>query len=170
MASSPSDAVFPMASVPYATGAILVGLVTALYLLYQSALPKPIPGIPYNVAATKRLLGDMAEIRQRKAEGKSTRTWFREQASRHNSPICQAFLAPFSRPAILISDYREAQDIMLRRSKEVDRSPRSTEAMGGVVRGHHISMMTADPQFKKNRELMKDLMSPNFLHTVRCHP
>lgn len=31
---------------------------------------------------------------------------------------------------------------------------------------HHIGMRTWDPQFKANRELVKDLMTPNFLNTV----
>jgi hypothetical protein len=28
------------------------------YYLYRAALPKPIPGIPYNEASAKRILGD----------------------------------------------------------------------------------------------------------------
>lgn len=39
-------------------GATLVGL----YLLYRTALPKPLEGIPYNQDAAGRLLGDVPEM------------------------------------------------------------------------------------------------------------
>lgn len=38
------------------------GLAAALYFGYRAALPKPLPGIPYNRDAANRLLGDMPEM------------------------------------------------------------------------------------------------------------
>ena len=40
-----------------ATGALLI-----LYLVYRAALPRPIPGIPYNKNAANKLLGDVPEM------------------------------------------------------------------------------------------------------------
>lgn len=33
-----------------------------LYLFYRRALPKPLPGIPYNQHAASRVLGDIPEM------------------------------------------------------------------------------------------------------------
>ena len=38
------------------------GLAVALFFGYRAALPKPLPGIPYNREAANRLLGDMPEM------------------------------------------------------------------------------------------------------------
>ncbi|KAH7035743.1 cytochrome P450, partial [Microdochium trichocladiopsis] len=137
-----------------------------LYLLRQWALPKPLPGIPFNEAATKLLLGDAAELRAIKQAGGRARAWVGQQTVKHNSPIAQVFLQPLGKPAVVLSDYREAQDILLRRGKEFDRGGRNIEAFKGVLPWHHIAMKTSDPQFKKNRELVKDLMTHQFLNTV----
>lgn len=40
-----------------ASGALLI-----LYLVYRAALPKPIPGIPYNKNAASKLFGDVPEM------------------------------------------------------------------------------------------------------------
>jgi hypothetical protein len=127
----------------------------------------PIPGIPYNKAAVKTILGDAAEISQVKKNGGRPRAWLGLQPGRHNSPLVQVFLAPLSKPILILSDFRESQDILLRRGKEFDRGGRSLSALGGVIPNHHIGMKTSSRQFKANRELVKDLMTPHFLNTVR---
>ncbi|KAI1843859.1 hypothetical protein JX266_009915 [Neoarthrinium moseri] len=166
MSSSTTSAVSPLAQLPFAASAVIIGVVSLVYLAYQWALPKPLPGIPYNKEAVKSILGDAAEIRELKKRGGRPRTWFGQQNAKHNSPLVQAFLAPLSKPMLILSDFREAQDILLRRGKEFDRGGRNLAALGGVIPNHHIGMRTSDPQFKANRELVKDLMTPNFLNTV----
>ncbi|RYO75464.1 hypothetical protein DL766_002551 [Monosporascus sp. MC13-8B] len=42
-----------------------------------------------------------------------------------------------------------------------------THAFAGILPNAHPSLETFDPRFKKNRELVKDLMAPSFLDT-RC--
>ncbi|RYO89312.1 hypothetical protein DL764_008606 [Monosporascus ibericus] len=132
------------------------------------ALPKPLPGIPYNKDALKTILGDGAEIQKIRRAGGSARNWFGQQTARHMSPLVQAFLAPFTKPVLILSDFREAQDILLCRNKEFDRASRASDALRGVIPWHHIGMRTADPQFRRNRELVKDLMTPHFLNTVNA--
>jgi hypothetical protein len=157
---------YPLAELPFAASALLLGGLGLLYLLYQWALPKPLPGIPYNKKAAKSILGDASELMTIRKNGGRPRVWFNEQNARHNSPIVQAFLAPLSQPILIVADFREAQDILLRRGKEFDRGGRNLDALSGVIAHHHIGMQTTDPQFKANRELVKDLMTPNFLNTV----
>ncbi|ETS82913.1 hypothetical protein PFICI_04789 [Pestalotiopsis fici W106-1] len=164
--SSDTAAVSSLAQLPLAVSAVVVGLLSLLYLAYQWALPKPLPGIPYNKAAVKSILGDVVEVRELQKKGGRPRAWLGEQPWRHNSPLVQVFLAPLAKPILILSDFREAQDILLRRGKEFDRGGRNLDALGGVIPNHHIGMQTSSPRFKANRELVKDLMTPNFLHTV----
>lgn len=167
--STSTTAVSLLAQLPYVTSAIIVGAVSLLYLVYQWALPKPLPNIPYNAEAVKTILGDAAEIAKLRKNGGRPRTWFGQQAAKHNSPLVQVFLAPLSKPMLILSDFRECQDILLRRGKEFDRGDRNNAALGGVIANHHIGMQTSSPQFKANRELVKDLMTPHFLNTVSLY-
>lgn len=137
-----------------------------LYLLRWLSLPKPIPGIPYNVAAAQRIMGDVAEFRA----APNRREWWADMADRYQSPLVQVFLRPFGRPWVFIADYHEAADISMRRTKEFDRSRETVVAFNGVVPGHQITLRSADPQFKKNKELVRDLMTPTFLHQVSVVP
>lgn len=113
---TPPDMAF---GIPPAVG--LIGCIAVvIYLLYRSLLPKPIPGIPCNDAATKSLLGDLpALIRTGRQD---PHNWLAEQCIALNSPVIQAFMRPFRRPWIILTDYQEANDIMTRRTREFDRS------------------------------------------------
>ncbi|KAK8024077.1 hypothetical protein PG993_012143, partial [Apiospora rasikravindrae] len=144
---------------------ILFGL-ALLYCLYRWALPKPIPGIPYDASATKSIWGNMSEIMNFKKHHGEVRPWFARQAVKHRAPLTQAWLTPFSRPVLILSDYREAQDVFLRRGRDFFRGLRSCDAFHGSIPEHHIAMMSADPRFKRNKEIVRDLMTPGFLHDV----
>lgn len=150
---------------------LLLGLLTLLtltYITYHQALPKPLPGIPYNTASAGRLLGDLPELIALVKAG-DLRGFFAGMTTRLDSPIVQFFGRPFSRPTLIISDFRTTQDILLRRTgKEFDRPLSQIATLRGVIRHHHISMLTSDPQFRRNRALVKDLMTPQFLHAVNA--
>ncbi|RMJ13331.1 hypothetical protein CDV36_007013 [Fusarium kuroshium] len=104
-----------------AVGAVFIGIFLALLRL---ARPKPIPGIPYNVEAAKSLLGDIPEFRT----APDRREWWASQVIKHQSPMIQVFLRPFSRPLVFVADHWEATDIMTRRMKEFDRSDETVSA------------------------------------------
>ncbi|KAK6067157.1 cytochrome p450 monooxygenase [Seiridium cupressi] len=151
----------PMVSA-LALGVIVVGL----YVVYQWALPKPIPGIPYDSHAAKNLRGSLPDLlAYRKINGR-LRPWFVEQALKHQSPLVQAWMLPLSKPVLILADYQEAQDLLLRRGKEFDRGRRGADVFHGVVPNHHISMTSSDSRFKANKELVRDLMAPTFLNEV----
>lgn len=137
------------------------------YLAYLAALPRPLPGIPHNKAAATSILGDLPEL-MAQVRTRDLRGWFGGLARRLESPIVQILGRPFSRPTLVVSDFATAQDILLRRGREFDRPGRMLAALRGVIPNHHIAMRTSDPQFRRNRELVKDLMTPNFLHTVNA--
>lgn len=95
-------------------GVVFLGLG---YYLYQAALPKPLPGIPYNKHSTKRILGDIPDLVAYRAETGQASAWFRDQIVKHNEPVIQLFMRPFGKPWVLISDFREAQDVVSRRTR-----------------------------------------------------
>lgn len=142
-------------------GAVLI----AFYGLYRWLLPKPLSGIPYNPESTRSLFGDIPSLVKEVSRTGDMAGWIHKQAERSRSPVTQVFLKPFGLPSLLISDFREAQDVLLHRSKEFDRSGFTKELFYGVGRDHHITMKTG-PEWKGRRRLLQDLMSPGFLNNV----
>ena len=142
----------------------LAAAALVLFYVYRRLLPKPLPGIPYNEGLG--ILGDLpALIKYRKTQPQFRR-FFGDLCVRHKSPIVQVFLRPFAKPAVVVVDYRESQDITLRRSKQFDHSSMHARTFGTIIADHHISMRSSDPRFRRNRELVKDLMTPAFLNHV----
>ncbi|TID01590.1 Cytochrome P450 3A11 [Colletotrichum higginsianum] len=143
-------------------GIVAAAIAVALYALYQYLLPKPIAGIPYNPAATQSLLGDIPTM-LKESNGSPLR-WMAKQGQRHSSPLFQLFITPFSKPIVVVSDFREAQDILMRR-KEFDRSDFSIALLGGESPNFHINLKSGQ-EWKSHRRLLQDLMTPRFLSGV----
>lgn len=139
---------------------------TLLYVAYRAALPHPIPGIPYNQEAAKSILGDVPQFLSyvKENNGQAIR-WWHEQLEKHDSPIIQLFLSPFGRPVVVIADFREAQDVLLRRFKEYDRSQVFDDVFSGVLPHHHIIQKTTE-KVKAQKRLLADTMLPSFLEQV----
>lgn len=74
------------------------------------------------------------------------------------------FMGPFSRPIFIVADFREAQDMLMRR-KEWDRSEVLGHLFGGLIPDHHSQHRT-NTLWKGRRRLLQDLMPPQFLHNV----
>lgn len=139
---------------------IIVTLLLAVYLLYQWLLPKPIPGIAYNPEATKSLLGDAPAMIKEVSQTGEFRVWCAKQVKKMDAPMCQIFIRPFSQPWILLADFRESRDILMRR-KEFDKSSFLSDGMACMGAFHGI-YKTGD-KFKSNRQLIQDLMTTSFL-------
>ncbi|KAG9580951.1 cytochrome P450, partial [Aureobasidium melanogenum] len=137
---------------------------TLLYLVYRAALHRPIPGIPYNKETAGTILGDLPEFLNyvKENDGQAV-NWWHMQLEKHDSPIIQLFLRPFGRPTVIVADFREAQDVLLRRSKEFDRSKAFNNAFSGVLPHHHISQKTTE-KVKAQKRLLADTMSASFLN------
>jgi hypothetical protein len=146
-----------------AVGAVFIGL---FLVLLRLARPKPIPGIPHNVEAANSFFGDLPEFRT----APDRREWWVSQVIKHQSPMIQVFLRPFSLPWVFVADHWEAVDIMTHRAKEFDRADQTIYTFEGVAPSHHIVMHSSNPQFKRNKELVRDLMSVNFLQDVGIMP
>ncbi|KAF2799147.1 cytochrome P450 [Melanomma pulvis-pyrius CBS 109.77] len=132
-----------------------------LYVFYQWLLPTPIPGIAYNPEAINSLLGDAPDMIREVNATKELRVWCAKQVKKMNSPICQVFIRPFSKPWILLADFREARDILTRR-KEFDKSALISDGMACMGDFHGV-FQTGDA-FKTNRQLIQDLMTSTFLN------
>ncbi|KAM3525714.1 hypothetical protein MY4038_007179 [Beauveria bassiana] len=136
---------------------------TTLYTIRQWLLPRPLPGIPYNAEAARSLLGDVMAIQRESPENISE--WVVRQSDRHRSPVYQVFLVPFARPFVVVSDFREAQDILVRRGHEFDRSDLAIALLRGEMPNFHACLKTG-PIWAAHRRLLQDVMSPTFLHGV----
>ncbi|KAK4244581.1 cytochrome P450 [Corynascus novoguineensis] len=143
-------------------GVVLVGL----YRLYCAALPKPLPNIPYNRDAANKLFGDVPEMMAYVMRTKRIFCWLTSLTTRHQSPIIQAFIKPMALPWVVVTDPFESQDILLRRTKEFDRSGFFGDLIGGILPEQHIQFVSSDSRFKNNRNLINHLMAPTFINEV----
>ena len=105
-----------------------------LYILYRQLLPRPLPAIPYNRAATNHILGDAATFMA--ASRPDVHNWILEQCVALDSPVIQLFMRPFRRPWVIVTDFQEANDIMARRTREFDRS----DFFGVSEQGKHVNI------------------------------
>lgn len=69
-------------------------------------------------------------------------------------------------PWVVVTDPLESQDILLRRTKEFDRSGFFGELIGGILPEQHIQFLSSDSRFKNNRNLINHLMAPTFIAQV----
>ncbi|ELR04279.1 hypothetical protein VC83_08088 [Pseudogymnoascus destructans] len=154
------------ASASYTVYAVWLGsLSISLYLAYRWALPKPIPGIPYNKEALKTVFGDAPSLVKHTTKTQELYSWMVEQNIKLQSPIIQLFVRPLAKPWVVIADFQEAQDVLIRRTKEFDKSIWFKDVAGAVMPESHIFMRTT-PRFKQHRRIIQDIMTPGFLHNV----
>lgn len=146
---------------------VLVTVGTLLYLAYRWVLPKPIPGIPYDEAASQSLLGNVPELlRFAKENDGNIVPWFVKKLAEKNAPMVQVWIKPFQPPAVIISDYMEIEDMMVRRTKEFNRGKGFKWLFGQVSPEFHITKPSGSPEHKRSKELIRDLMTPKFLNEV----
>jgi hypothetical protein len=147
-------------------GTLILFCVIVLISIYWYLLPKPIPGdIPYDKVSRRRLLGDLPDLLKNIAVSQSPFDFLNQRVLQIQSPIIQVWMKPFSRPIVVISDPRETEDILLRRTKEFDRGEFFKDIFNDCIGYHHIVLPTNE-QFKAQRAFNKDAMSPVFLRDV----
>jgi hypothetical protein len=136
-------------------------IAAAVYTLYQWLLPKPIPGIAYNPDATKLLFGDAPDMLREISVTGEFGTWCARQVKKMDSPVCQVFIRPFSKPTVLVADFRESRDILMRR-REFDKSKFISDGMACL--GNFHGLFQTGERFRSNRKLVQDLMTSSFLN------
>ncbi|KAK5659468.1 hypothetical protein OQA88_669 [Cercophora sp. LCS_1] len=144
----------------------VVGIGLVWRFIRSLLLPKPIPGIPYIEASANKILGDIpAMLEHIKATDGTFATYQRSVMARLNSPVVQVFMFPFGKPLVILGDYSEAHDLLLHRENEFDRSATLGDLLIGILPNHHVHLPTG-PQWKAQRLLVRDLMTPSFLHNI----
>ncbi|KAJ8122060.1 hypothetical protein ONZ43_g1649 [Nemania bipapillata] len=110
-----------------------------LALLYRAALPKPLAGIPYHAASARNVFGDVpAMLSHIAGEDGTFISYLVKSLEQLNAPLVQVFIKPFGRPLLILSDFDEAYDLMVRRTREFDRSTSSGDLVRGLGPDHHI--------------------------------
>ncbi|KAF2854847.1 cytochrome P450 [Plenodomus tracheiphilus IPT5] len=137
----------------------------ATYSLYLWLLPKPIPGIPFNPEAARSLFGDVPSMLHHLKTSKTLSDWIESHHKRHNSPIIQMWVGVFQKQWVVIDDFREAQDILMRRTKEFDKPDVISDIFWGIAPNFHAVHVTND-SWRSQRKSVSDLMTPAFLNTV----
>ncbi|KXH52171.1 cytochrome P450 monooxygenase [Colletotrichum nymphaeae SA-01] len=115
-------------------------------------------------------MGDIDSFLESQEQGISMFRWVAAQTENLQSPIIQLFMRPLSPPTVIVTDFREAEDISMRRYKEFDRTDFLRYISQPLMPQFHMMMKSDDHLFKRQRKWLQDLMTPAFLHGVVAKP
>ena len=141
-------------------------LFLAGYLIYRALLPKVIAGIPYHTASARSILGDIPDALRWNAKHAELFSFLSNRLEELDSPIAQVFLRLGGKPFVVIADFREAQDIMTKRTREFDRATIFGDLVSALGPDHHSHMDTND-DWRAHRKLIADCMSPSLYAPCR---
>ncbi|KAF2165617.1 hypothetical protein M409DRAFT_55514 [Zasmidium cellare ATCC 36951] len=141
---------------------LVLALLTGCLVFYLTALPRPLPGIPYVPESRWKLFGDLPAAMAYQKKTGTLIGYFANQLVKRNEPVMQFFLLPFVRPSLYICDGREASDAMTHRIKEFDRSKLFSDIFRAYVPHSSITFPTNN-DWKYNRSLIGQTMLPRFL-------
>jgi hypothetical protein len=147
----------------------VVALFLARWFIFQALLmPKPVPGIPYNLLVRYMPGGHMVPLGLHFLRTGEIFRWLNMQNLRHKSPLVQIFLPSFStvRPTLVLSDLGEVDDIVRRRIGEIDRADLMHVWFGLIAPRGIIGLKTSDKAFKDQKRLWNVVLSPRFLADV----
>jgi len=147
--------------------AFLVTGFLGFILFINLAIPRRLPGVPYKKGFKRWLLGDIPSWVAHVWEKGEMYTWIVRQLVELDSPIIQVSVRPFSKPWIVISDYREMQDILTRRAKTFDRAEFMQKVFKTVIPQGMITFTSDDPRFHVNKQLVRGFMAPTILNEAR---
>ncbi|KAK8079992.1 Cytochrome P450 oxidoreductase [Apiospora hydei] len=136
-----------------------------LYIAYLRLLPRPIPGIPYHKHSAKRLFGDLPDYVASYRKHGEFYQYRHESVKKLGFPMYQFFMTPLSKPLIVLEDPREVEDICLRRNREFDRAPLTSNILG-VVMLHSSIVKKTGPAWRAQRKPWLSVMAPDFLRRV----
>ena len=140
-------------------------IIVSVAFIYWEGLPKPLPGIPYTKKSRWQPFGDAFDfVKYTKDTGEGFR-WFATKAAELQSPVFQVFLAPFSKPVVIVADIQEVIDMATRRTKEFDRGGFLTGWVGILFPEGTISMPSHN-KFKDQRNIWSSTMTSQFLNSV----
>ncbi|KAI9705238.1 MAG: hypothetical protein M1820_005236 [Bogoriella megaspora] len=165
MASSASQDLFSFSQHLTSFTAILLVAFVGFIGLYFRLLPKAIQGIPHNESSKRSILGDIPKIAAYLKKYKDPYKWMATQCQEMKSPLVQVWMKPLQGPTLICTDYREAQDVLTRRTKEFDRSEFFSEVFDNTI-GHATISMKTDDKFRTLRRALADTMSHTFINTV----
>ena len=145
-----------------------VFIVILIGRLVWNAIPSVLPGIPHR-GSKSRWFGDLRDlIKHRSAHGTAI-PWMTEQCQQEKTPILQLFILPLQKhPLVVVNDFREAEDVAIRRQGEFDVSPMTIAFLSTVVPNGTLAMFSHE-RFKVQRKLWAGTMSTEFLRNVAAH-
>ncbi|KAL2257901.1 hypothetical protein VTK26DRAFT_8995 [Humicola hyalothermophila] len=136
----------------------------ALAYLRWRLLPVPLRGIPYNLEAANRLLGDIGPVKAEARRTMETTESMFSVARKLGKPIAQ-LLTPFPRRIVLVDDPYEVEDILTRRHHEFDRSIMTSQFFAPLFPRATISQPST-PELKAQKRLWAGVMNTAFLDRV----
>lgn len=148
----------------------IVVLMILWFFVHLSLIPKPIPGIPYKRFSHLQPWGDLGSlgIHAGLGFGGEVFDWFSSQCLELKAPLVQVFMPTMSttHPVLILSDLREIEDIVTRRTSEVDRAEMMHTWFGLLAPTASIGLNSKHEGFRQQRRLWSAMLSPIFLMNV----
>ena len=139
---------------------------TGLPLAWYYFLPRLEPGIPYDARSAKRPWGDLPKMTKAAKEGNDVLAVFSDSCFDLNSPLIQFLAGPLAKaPLLILTDFREIEDILTRRTKEFDRLDQTKDRINPLLRESTVNMQSND-RFKAQRKLWTGVMTPEFVNKI----
>ncbi|KAH6842484.1 cytochrome P450 [Chaetomium sp. MPI-CAGE-AT-0009] len=147
-------------------GLLVGGAIVGLVLVFRKLYPKPYPGIPYNEASARRLMGDLMNLTPIVNQtNEILDAVLTVTTQKLGTPIAQVLFPSFRKPLIILEDPREIEDVIVRRNKEFDKAPTALDIFGPMFPRASIAQFTT-PALKTQKRLWADSMSIDFLRKV----
>jgi len=143
----------------------------ALWISFHSALiPRPIRGVPYDRLSYIQPWGHLGSLGLHSGLGFGGKVfdWFPLQCVALESPLVQTFIPSISRihPVLILSDLREIEDLVKRRTSQIDRADIMHTWFGLLVPKASIGLKSKSEGFRIQRSLWNVILSPKFLNEV----
>lgn len=135
-------------------------------LAWYFCLPRIMPGIPYDAKSAGRPWGDALKLLKAARHGSDILHVFADMCIDLGSPIVQFLNVPWTEARmVVVSDFREIEDILTRRTKEFDRLDGTKDALNPLLREATLNMVSND-RFKAQRKLWAGVMTPEFVNKI----
>jgi hypothetical protein len=151
-------------------GPQITSLVTGFLGVFQFrylAITQRLRGVIYKKGFKLWLLGDIPSWAAHVWEKEEIYTWMARQHVELDSLIIQVSVRPLSKSFIILSDYREMQDILRRRRKTFDRAEFMQRVFKTVISQGMIAFTSDNPKFHVNKQLVRGFMAPMILNEAR---
>ncbi|KAI9643369.1 hypothetical protein NHQ30_007988 [Ciborinia camelliae] len=149
-------------------GLLTLVLFTIYYVWARIADSKALPGIPSVSVWSSAGFNVLPKTSSTAPESEQIMGWLEQKCIELDTPILQIRTGLPGKPSLVVADSLETQRILTHRLHEFDRTRFLAASFLALLPYNHMTMPTND-EWKANRRLIAETMSPRFLNRHAAH-